>query len=220
MRRALLLLWLWAPFCGAATTYDYTAETQAAAKAQGVVAVGKTSWKCQGARCTAAITTSRPSVSACTALAKEVGAIRSFGYAQKQLTAAELERCNAGLVAKVTSKAKTAASYDYTAETQATARNQGAIAVGNANWKCQGARCTTNVTTSRPAVAACKALAQQVGPIKSYGHTQKQLTSGELERCNAGLVLASKPKPAADTVKPPPAGDAKPAAKGAIRTLP
>lgn len=43
MKRTLLALWIWAPLCGAATSYDYTTETQSAAKTQGVVTVGKTS---------------------------------------------------------------------------------------------------------------------------------------------------------------------------------
>jgi len=91
-----------------------------------------------------------------------------------------------------------AALNAYLAETVAPAKKQGAVQVDNLKWQCQGTRCTISGPWPNPAVGTCKALAQQVGAIKSYGHANKQLTPAELQQCNAGLAAA----PAGQTGSP------------------
>jgi len=83
-----------------------------------------------------------------------------------------------------------AALNAYLAETVAPAKKQGAVQVGNLKWLCQGTRCTISGPWPNPGVSACKALAQQVGAIKSYGHANKQLMAAELQQCNAGVATA------------------------------
>jgi hypothetical protein len=80
-----------------------------------------------------------------------------------------------------------AAAYPYSADTAATARRQGAVPAGEINWHCAGSRCAAASTAPDPTVAACHALAQQVGPVKSYGNKRRLLSAGELQRCNAGI---------------------------------
>jgi hypothetical protein len=58
------------------------------------IVVKGTLWKCSDTGCTAAKDNSRPAV-VCSALVKEVGALRSFSVAGQPLAAADLEKCNA-----------------------------------------------------------------------------------------------------------------------------
>jgi hypothetical protein len=83
--------------------------------------------------------------------------------------------------------AKSVATFQYGAETTAPARRQGAVSASGINWNCQDSRCTTSGSWATPAVGACNALAQQVGPVRSYGHQGGMLTPGELQQCNAGV---------------------------------
>ena len=81
----------------------------------------------------------------------------------------------------------------YTADTNEVAKKQGVLKLGNFSWGCQGLRCTAKSTAPTPDVAGCKALAEQIGQIKSYGHPAKQLSAEELKQCNAGIALAAGP---------------------------
>ena len=58
----------------------------------------------------------------------------------------------------------------YTAETNDPAKKQGLVELGNFSWGCQGSRCVAKSTLPMPDVASCKALAEQIGQIKSYSH--------------------------------------------------
>lgn len=79
--------------------FPYVAETAAAARQQGVVAVGTLKWTCSGTRCAITGPWAAPTVSECKSLAGAVGAIRSFGRERgAQLGATQLAECNAGLV--------------------------------------------------------------------------------------------------------------------------
>ncbi len=81
-----------------------------------------------------------------------------------------------------------AAIYPYSADTISPVRRQGAVMAGGINWNCAGSQCTATSTSAVPTVAACHALAQQVGPVRGYGHQKRTLTAGELQQCNAGIA--------------------------------
>lgn len=97
--------------------------------------------------------------------------------------------------------AMAAANYQYIAETTAPAQRQGMVFVSGINWNCQGARCTTSGPWATPAASDCHALAQQVGPVRSYGHKGGMLTPGDLQQCNAGLATG-QPSPFARGAQP------------------
>lgn len=77
-------------------------------------------------------------------------------------------------------------SYQYTAETHEPARRQGTVVAGGFVWTCEGATCTITGPSVRPAVGACRALAQQVGPIRAYGRPEAMLSPSDIASCNAG----------------------------------
>lgn len=83
-----------------------------------------------------------------------------------------------------------AATHPYSADTTAPARRQGAVPAGGINWNCAGSRCSAFSSSVVPTVATCHALAQQVGPVKSYGNKKRLLSAGELQQCNAGIPTA------------------------------
>ncbi len=89
-----------------------------------------------------------------------------------------------------TSATKAPVNYRYVAETQSAADKQGSVTASGIRWQCAKARCTTRGPWPKPGVAACKALADQVGRIKSYGHGGAKLSAAQLAQCNAGLTSA------------------------------
>jgi hypothetical protein len=104
-----------------------------------------------------------------------------------------------------------AAPYQYTAQTSASAaRRQGTVTAAGIKWNCAGNRCTTAGPWASPGVAACSALAKQVGPIKSYGHPQKRLGAAELAQCNAGVAPAAAVSQARPSAAATPSGVQKP----------
>jgi hypothetical protein len=78
---------------------QFTAVTVAPAKRQGAVNVANGVWQCRQSTCTRTGLDSLLSVDVCKALAKEVGAVGSYGYPAKKLAPDELSKCNEGLVA-------------------------------------------------------------------------------------------------------------------------
>ncbi len=92
------------------------------------------------------------------------------------------------LILLLASPASWAATYQYIADTVAPTGHQGAVPAGGINWNCAGSRCAAVSTAPLPTVATCHALAQQVGPVKGYGHKKRALSAGELQQCNAGIA--------------------------------
>lgn len=84
------------------STYHYTAETNATVRKQGKVDAGGIQWQCQDKRCTVSGPWPEPGVTACKALAAQVGRISRYGHPGKQLDAKGLQACNAGLATKPT----------------------------------------------------------------------------------------------------------------------
>jgi hypothetical protein len=74
--------------------------------------------------------------------------------------------------------------FDYTAVTQNEAARQGTVTAAGISWQCRGSRCTVSGPWPKPGVMACRALAQQVGPITSYGHPGASLNTADLAQCN------------------------------------
>ncbi len=113
-------------------------------------------------------------------------------------------RSGAGLLALlIFAPASMAATYQYSADTTAPARRQGMVSVSGINWNCQGSRCTTSGPWATPAVGACRALAQQVGPVRGYGRKGRVLTAGELQQCNAGLPTSQPSGPSTTFTRGP-----------------
>jgi hypothetical protein len=77
----------------AAPANQYRAET-ASPRPEAKLIVKGILWKCGAAGCVAARGNSRPAID-CPALAREVGALRSFTVDGQALDAAALEKCNA-----------------------------------------------------------------------------------------------------------------------------
>ena len=103
-------------------------------------------------------------------------------------------RSGAGLLALlIFAPASMAATYQYSADTTAPARRQGMVSVSGINWNCQGSRCTTSGPWATPAVGACRALAQQVGPVRGYGRKGRVLTAGSYSNAMRGCRRASHP---------------------------
>ncbi|HVK42952.1 MAG: hypothetical protein K0Q62_687 [Phenylobacterium sp.] len=83
-------------FAGAALADDpITAKLQAPVAAKTKLIAGGAVFLCEGDTCLASAPSSRTyATSTCKELAKNVGAVASFGGARKQLEADKLEQCN------------------------------------------------------------------------------------------------------------------------------
>jgi hypothetical protein len=81
--------------------------------------------------------------------------------------------------------------YPYVGETSAPAQRQGPVRAGGVDWQCSGARCTGRGPSATPGVRTCKALAQQVGVLKAYGHAKQRLGANELAQCNGAAAAAA-----------------------------
>lgn len=97
-------LWLITLFASVATPavaqqYQYVARTEAPATRQGAVTAGPLTWQCQGSACTISGPWPAPGVSACAALAREVGRITAYGRQGNMLGAPALATCNDGIAA-------------------------------------------------------------------------------------------------------------------------
>jgi len=89
-----------------AVVYRYTAETVRPAIRRGAVtAIGMT-WQCQLSQCTISGGWIGPTVSACSALALQVGPIKSYGRSGAVLSTAQLRQCNAAVTASLSSQSK------------------------------------------------------------------------------------------------------------------
>lgn len=83
-----------------------------------------------------------------------------------------------------------AMQWEYTAVVENRGVRQGVVEANGIRWTCGGDRCTTRGPWPSPGVAACAALARQVGRLTSYGRPGQQLAATELEQCNSGVSLA------------------------------
>jgi hypothetical protein len=77
----------------------YTATLKTTSRIQGKVIASGITWVCQGSACTTSGPWPVPGVSACAALAQQVGEITAYGYPGNQLSAADLATCNKGVAA-------------------------------------------------------------------------------------------------------------------------
>jgi len=92
----------------AQTTYRYTAITQELmSERQGMVRVGPLVWQCNGNTCVVTGPWPAPSISACGALAHEVGRLIKYGRNGALLNAAEMASCNMQAITKVSKKSTT-----------------------------------------------------------------------------------------------------------------
>ena len=98
------------------------------------------------------------------------------------------------------------------ADTQASARRQGAVKVSGINWACSGTHCSAS--TMPPAVAApltvCQELAREVGAIRSFKVANHALNGKELQQCNSVVPAVASAMPG---VKAPQGARVAPAAQ-------
>ncbi len=105
------------------------------------------------------------------------------------------------------------------ADTQASARRQGAVNVSGINWACRGTHCSASAMPSAVAapVAVCQGLAREVGAIRSFKVVNRPLNGNELQQCNSVVPAVAAAKPGMKT--PQEAGRA-PAARAPGVALP
>jgi len=113
------------------------------------------------------------------------------------------------LDAAAQSNAAPPSAYIYTAQTSAPVRRAGDVGAGSITWRCQGSTCSTSGPWPQPGIVACRALALQIGPIKSYGRPGALLAAPALAACNAGA-----PRDVALTAIPPRAQSHAPVSTG------
>lgn len=84
----------------AANTFNYVAVTLKFSHRQGTVIASGIHWLCRANRCTVSGPWPTPGVSACNALARVVGPIKSYGHQTVKLNASQLRQCNSGVAYK------------------------------------------------------------------------------------------------------------------------
>jgi hypothetical protein len=84
-----------------------------------------------------------------------------------------------------------AQQYQYVARTEAPALRQGAVTAGPLTWQCQGSACSIGGPWPAPGVAACAALAREIGRIRAYGRQGAMLNAQQLTTCNAGIPASA-----------------------------
>ena len=129
---------------------------------------------------------------------KSGGAMRCVLLA---LLAALLSSIGAHAAVTDTKKPSKQQPVSAVADTQASARRQGAVNVSGINWACSGTHCSASTMPSAVAapVAVCQGLARKVGVIRSFKVANRSLNGDELQRCNSVVpaVAAAKPGKAA-----------------------
>ncbi len=72
------------------------------------------------------------------------------------------------------------------AETRARAGRQGKVRSGSLEWNCSGLRCTITAPTSafESPGTVCRALAREVGTIRSFKVGTRASSGGEIKECN------------------------------------
>lgn len=85
-------------------------------------------------------------------------------------------------------------SYYYVAKTSKKVRKQGKVNASGIKWICKKNRCTTKGPWTKPSVTACKSLAKQVGPIRSFGRSGHYLSKKYLRQCNQKISSSRKKK--------------------------
>jgi hypothetical protein len=77
----------------------------------------------------------------------------------------------------------------YTAQTQQPMAKNAVIVADGISWQCQGDSCRAANEVKTPAPQTCRALALQVGALRSFSVAGQALSAGELAQCNAGSAL-------------------------------
>lgn len=139
--------------------------------------------------------------------------------------------CAAMVLLGLAFSAHAATQYDYIATTKsAVADEETPVQAGTLTWTCEGNQCRISGPWPTPGVGACRALAQKVGVIASYGYKGSWLTPQQLAICNKGIQetsyspdsMAAAPEPIKDSFPVVPSTDVngvqKPAALGSMST--
>jgi hypothetical protein len=105
--------------------------------------------------------------------------------------------------------------YVYTAQTYNTVAVSNRVVALGIEWNCQSTKCTTKGPWPKPGVPACKALAEQVGKIRTYGHSGASLNAAQLVECNGSAAVTKAKKPTKKVLTPGGVSDS-----GSVETLP
>jgi photosystem II stability/assembly factor-like uncharacterized protein len=220
----------------AAGDLDYVAVLGAPAAQQGALDAGGIRWVCKASLCATRGPWPVPDVKSCGALARLVGAVRSYGYKGRMLSPADVALCNKlggadgraiaeRAIAEPSGKAAGAGppslapgagglaplgavpqprTLDYLAILAGQGRIQGNVAAGSLRWSCKGEVCRARAPGARPDVKECGALAQRVGPVRSFGSRDMPLSDAEVALCNrlGGTQMAAGAPAGGDAPKP------------------
>ena len=164
-----------------AQTYDYIAVTkEARAARQGAVQAGSLVWQCAGDRCTIRGPWVRPEVGACSALARAVGPLRSYGHAAALLSEAQMADCNAGAATAARASAAQPATGSGTgpagkrAQESAQAPRSEAAAKALTEPRPRG---DGRYVASGPAAAANAYVAETASPARVQGRVESSARS-------------------------------------------
>jgi len=112
----------------------------------------------------------------------------------RSATSMAMRFCATMLFLGMMSAIQAATQYNYVATTKAkVAAEQGPVKAGSLTWQCKGNQCRNSGPRPTPGVDACKALAQKVGQIASYGYKGKLLSKEQLATCNKSIRAVQNP---------------------------
>jgi hypothetical protein len=69
------------------------------------------------------------------------------------------------------------------------------IVADGVRWRCQSNACTATVPGPISSVAACAALAREVGRITAFGDSKHKLSAKQLAACNRAVAASTQPSP-------------------------
>jgi hypothetical protein len=67
------------------------------------------------------------------------------------------------------------------------------FSAGGIDWRCQGTRCEGTGSPKSMHVDLCRAVASQVGAVRSFTANNQPMDASRLAKCNAGRAVAAKP---------------------------
>ncbi len=198
-------------------TLAYEAYTEYPVKTSGTVNAGGVSWHCAGFKCQAEGFGSL-GVSQCKALAAKIGYVGSFAWGGSQLSAAQLDACNAGIAmgseisppspqltpsedavepaiepaAPVTPTiAPVITRHRYSARTKTALDGARRATAGGLRFDCSPrGDCRAEGPASGFTVQTCKSLAAQVGPLAAFSRDNRPMNAARMAQCNQGLRFA------------------------------
>lgn len=79
------------------------------------------------------------------------------------------------------------ASTPFTAELETPKAEKERISAYDVVWVCEADTCEAYLDRKTATVRVCKKVVSEIGPIKSFGTSEDQLSDDEVAKCNASL---------------------------------